>query len=293
MGKSAAPPSLVTITTSHPHAGGEISPSPALLPRNTGPSPRGWGNLFGYFELRPKARAIPTRVGKSGQHQVGRTAAPGHPHAGGEIPPRQPVSTPPGGPSPRGWGNPPTHRSGRSQRRAIPTRVGKSAWMPHIRVTSAGHPHAGGEITSNINMKTNIYGPSPRGWGNLCTLKVSRKVNRAIPTRVGKSTTGWSEKEIRAGHPHAGGEILPSVEMTERAIGPSPRGWGNRSSSKASAPAARAIPTRVGKSTPAFIPPSLHPGHPHAGGEIFGSGAVATSSDGPSPRGWGNLQRPS
>ena len=91
------------------------------------------------------------------------------------------------------------------------------------------------------------------------------------------------------GHPHAGGEIIGTVNPSSLSCGPSPRGWGNPSPSSKKSAAPRAIPTRVGKSPHEAHPPPLPPGHPHAGGEIYMCVPSDDASAGPSPRGWGNL----
>ena len=152
-----------------------------------GPSPRGWGNPEANRVIAEKARAIPTRVGKSlrtGKHAPKST---GHPHAGGEIA-SYPVAEQQGvGPSPRGWGNPSMIISINCSSRAIPTRVGKSWDSRKTQALQAGHPHAGGEIFHSGEFLTGIEGPSPRGWGNQSRRSQIGLRNRAIPTRVGKS----------------------------------------------------------------------------------------------------------
>ncbi len=194
------------------------------------------------------ARAIPTRVGKSfDPASLGHRLA-GHPHAGGEI--SFDISSPViiSGPSPRGWGNRWPASSGRSQVRAIPTRVGKSwpAVLPIAR--RSGHPHAGGEIKSDRSRGRRRRGPSPRGWGNHILAFVAKFPQRAIPTRVGKSTTSRKSSRPAPGHPHAGGEIERLLRWARPVAGPSPRGWGNPLLLALLPRDLRAIPTRVGKS---------------------------------------------
>ena len=52
-----------------------------------------------------------------------------------------------------------------------------------------------------------MFGPSPRGWGNRVRHAGRPSVERAIPTRVGKSLELEFALTQAAGHPHAGGEI--------------------------------------------------------------------------------------
>ena len=172
--------------------------------------------------------------------------------------------------------------------RAIPTRVGKSP-LATVRATSdAGHPHAGGEIACLARHDDVLAGPSPRGWGNPAGAGVTPTMARAIPTRVGKSTTGSISGISPAGHPHAGGEILRCKFVRLWFDGPSPRGWGNPAAGASSSGGFRAIPTRVGKSLLPNHAPTALAGHPHAGGEITCQPLTSQHRSGPSPRGWGN-----
>ncbi len=174
--------------TGHPHAGGEIHIRVICRRFRLGPSPRGWGNLFGVQISPAFDRAIPTRVGKSRPLWRESRNTPGHPHAGGEITVPDNDTAGSAGPSPRGWGNllvPDRHRS---DRRAIPTRVGKSLMDSPICCITSGHPHAGGEIRFVVSAAAPHPGPSPRGWGNLWPNRFLPGFARAIPTRVGKST---------------------------------------------------------------------------------------------------------
>src|SRR6185436_12920304 len=50
----------------HPHASGENSIMAATSCRNTGPSPREWGELADPYRNPVNKRTIPTRVGRTG-----------------------------------------------------------------------------------------------------------------------------------------------------------------------------------------------------------------------------------
>ena len=136
-------------------------------------------------------------------------------------------------------------------------------------------------------------GPSPRGWGNLYFFGVGFAHVRAIPTWVGKSGNDAITKPRTAGHPHVGGEIAGIWSPLANSDGPSPRGWGNHKSVHPIGHYFRAIPTWVGKSHLAQPLPEPLPGHPHVGGEIGMNTQNNNSPAGPSPRGWGNPNRPS
>ena len=213
----------------------------------------------------------------------------GHPHAGGEILFSHSTYFSGFGPSPRGWGNQLGDGLERLLKRAIPTRVGKSARSVSFSAMAAGHPHAGGEILTVECDGWHAYGPSPRGWGNRSCRPCSSQPRRAIPTRVGKSFSALLARSPPPGHPHAGGEISVNQPRRLRRCGPSPRGWGNLASTGHPSPVARAIPTRVGKSVSTSRAANTKSGHPHAGGEIRAAIERLNRHAGPSPRGWGNL----
>ncbi len=232
----------------HPHAGGEIQLVVKGRHLESGPSPRGWGNLLRLlFDLWVN-RSIPTRVGKSGCEVRSDQADSVHPHAGGEIISQNSSNSHSCGPSPRGWGNHFQPRCRACASRSIPTRVGKS---PRGFLRGAGravHPHAGGEIPEP-QMSMNVPpGPSPRGWGNPDYSGAIPPTSRSIPTRVGKSCRHQAHPYPRTVHPHAGGEIVFQKEKFALAFGPSPRGWGNPECFLPASRTGRSIPTRVGKS---------------------------------------------
>ena len=187
-------------------------------------------------------------MGKSSEGRLAPLAPAGHPHAGGEICQKRTRANVHGGPSPRGWGNLMKLAKEGFPTRAIPTRVGKSSHTGTHADSPSGHPHAGGEIRSNLYRGITTAGPSPRGWGNLGGRAENRRSQRAIPTRVGKSFSSSSRARRGSGHPHAGGEIQELNAHGGRVTGPSPRGWGNPSGCGVFWLGQRAIPTRVGKS---------------------------------------------
>ena len=146
VGKSATQAIPLSVTSGHPHAGGEIDLCTNLFGAKAGPSPRRWGNQLKLSKQSAPLRAIPTQVGKSYACLRSSVLRPGHPHAGGEINNNITGLRWYIGPSPRRWGNHASKGREHSPSRAIPTQVGKS----HRRISSAfvvaGHPHAGGEI---------------------------------------------------------------------------------------------------------------------------------------------------
>jgi hypothetical protein len=110
-------------------------------------------------------RFIPTRVGKAGSRRMARSILTVHPHAGGESTTWRSCSNLTTGPSPRGWGKLRWPVSQCSMDRSIPTRVGKALPTWRQLVSTAVHPHAGGESSPATQRQCDTDGPSPRGWG--------------------------------------------------------------------------------------------------------------------------------
>ena len=272
----------------HPHAGGDIDVERPDAVGGVGPSPRGWGHQMSAEQKHSAMRAIPTRVGTSRSGFCDEVKYPGHPHAGGDIREGVVGDLTYAGPSPRGWGHLKCALQQECRRRAIPTRVGTSRASHAVRRENPGHPHAGGDIPKKPRWFAAVPGPSPRGWGHRLGDIAEFAHDRAIPTRVGTSGARAGLRLGRAGHPHAGGDILVWFMVNAPHIGPSPRGWGHLKQFQFCSFCHRAIPTRVGTSLAEIISPIRPAGHPHAGGDIPLSLTQGDIPAGPSPRGWGH-----
>ena len=213
--------------------------------------------------------------------------SPDHPHAGGENAHTRPRAGTPGGPSPRGWGEPGRGDLDRRRPGTIPTRVGRTgrAWFGAARTED--HPHAGGENSRVYNSFGNRRGPSPRGWGEPTRQACERLELRTIPTRGGRRGGGQRGARRGADHPHAGGENVRGRTPPGAPHGPSPRGWGEPAPDSRGTRTGRTIPTRVGRTAARVLCARGPADHPHAGGENSNSAPRRARLGGPSPRGWG------
>ena len=113
---------------------------------------------------------------------------------------------------------------------------------------------------------------------------------RTIPTRVGRTAQSGIEQHKTADHPHAGGENVFHYGRNQLRHGPSPRGWGEHGHGRHDLAGVRTIPTRVGRTD---LPPLCFRApadHPHAGGENGICLKYRIAANGPSPRGWGELE---
>ena len=95
-----------SVTTVHPHTGGELGLSALLRLSSAGSSPHGWGTLDVQLFEHAQRRFIPTRVGNSYPQQGGGLGMSVHPHTGGELLSICCQTCLSGGSSPHGWGTP-------------------------------------------------------------------------------------------------------------------------------------------------------------------------------------------
>src|SRR5436190_188228 len=108
---------------------------------------------------------------------------------------------------------------------------------------SPDHPHACGENRQRGKGQWTRGGPSPRVWGERAGRWWGGGGLRTIPTRVGRTVRSISRLLLRADHPHACGENPQMVVQVWRRFGPSPRVWGELTSSLVTENAGRTIPT--------------------------------------------------
>ena len=193
----------------------------------------------------------------------------------------------PVGPSPRGWGERHLHRMTQGEARTIPTWVGRTQSAELASTKLADHPHVGGENVGTASGESYAIGPSPRGWGEREALDRVNQGDRTIPTWVGRTVPDGCGIPRRPDHPHVGGENAWIRVSRPPLIGPSPRGWGERSQPARSPDPLRTIPTWVGRTPSASPAPGGRSDHPHVGGENFAPRAHSRGRSGPSPRGWG------
>ncbi len=94
----------ISITSVHPHGGGERVTVCILKLKNGGSSPRGWGTVAQHKPIKSLLRFIPTGVGNGPLGRSRLWSWTVHPHGGGErfiTPLSSQLSS---GSSPRGWG---------------------------------------------------------------------------------------------------------------------------------------------------------------------------------------------
>ena len=130
----------------------------------------------------------------------------------------------------------------------------------------------------------------PHGCGDYDLAEaVPAVVERAIPTGVGTTWTGFSGNWKGMGHPHVRGDYGRRSGRRGGRTGPSPRAWGLQLGVLGLQGLNRAIPTCVGTTTSPRSPSPSSPGHPHVRGDYLPPEIVYVRGDGPSPRAWGLL----
>jgi len=124
-------------------------------------------------------------------------------------------------------------------------------------------------------------------WGEGIRCCKERRRRRIIPTRVGRRRSSAAPSANRPDHPHACGEKCHDCAKGRRIRGSSPRVWGEVQRRASHLPAARIIPTRVGRSSLARAGQAASADHPHACGEKNTSATGNRIRSGSSPRVWG------
>ena len=170
----------------YPRAGGETLSWPAHRLAADGLSPRGRGNPVELECIGAAAGSIPARAGKPPPPRRHAPRRRVYPRAGGETvePPR--VRADARGLSPRGRGNHPPDSKRNDRIGSIPARAGKPrAGLPATSMMQV-YPRAGGETMASQPKLTASTGLSPRGRGNLPSVRPASFRRRSIPARAGK-----------------------------------------------------------------------------------------------------------
>ena len=287
VGRSGRPRRRRRCFSEHPHVGGEKSRSATIARRNSGTSPRGWGEAVAVALRGSGVRNIPTWVGRSPRRRERADDLAEHPHVGGEKPLGLGTVRGCGGTSPRGWGEGRGARRGQGASRNIPTWVGRRWRRPRNPTLGPEHPHVGGEKTVMPMKARPTFGTSPRGWGEV-SLACGWVVGiRNIPTWVGRRFRPRPGSSAPSEHPHVGGEKPPRSGLLAHRAGTSPRGWGEVRVLRLPVLLRRNIPTWVGRRCSPAPRSRSATEHPHVGGEKERGTWWQPCASGTSPRGWG------
>ena len=150
-------------------SGGETLRRLAISLIETGPSPRGRGNLLQKTTPSLLLGTIPAWA------ETQMTAAQFMGSAG---------------PSPRGRGNRASIGPSEDIEGTIPAWAGKPSPVRSFQSPYQDHPRVGGETARPRNRANKIKGPSPRGRGNHHRGGCRRSCGRTIPAWAGKPRTG-------------------------------------------------------------------------------------------------------
>ena len=112
-------------------------------------------------------------------------------------------------------------------------------------------------------------------------------MNRNIPTGVGRSGMRSISSSCGTEHPHGRGEKDAAFLWLGRALGTSPRAWGEERLQKLLMVCCRNIPTGVGRSQDRPSSCRRTSEHPHGRGEKDAASASSVRFIGTSPRAWG------
>ena len=240
----------------HPHARGEHFKGTLIMDEADGSSPRTWGTRVTKPGRLTCCRFIPTHVGNTSASTSQRRSGSVHPHARGEHHAGCDHVSCGDGSSPRTWGTQWRWGGGRGHHRFIPTHVGNTNRVCPPTFTATVHPHARGEHPSRLSRGRDGFGSSPRTWGTPSSDCTGLQGSRFIPTHVGNTPPSRRACTGPSVHPHARGEHVAHPSMLRRHIGSSPRTWGTPVAERCRRGISRFIPTHVGNTEPAMVPPA-------------------------------------
>ena len=232
---------------------------------------------------------IPTRVGTRVPSYSSHSGTKDHPHACGDKSFIAALRKSGKGSSPRVWGQALRWWSYASASRIIPTRVGTRLALYSPPLPSWDHPHACGDKGLQCLMWLRQPGSSPRVWGQVALRLTQNCRNRIIPTRVGTSKETQEKRQGSEDHPHACGDKGLQCLMWLRQPGSSPRVWGQVALRLTQNCRNRIIPTRVGTSKETQEKRQGSEDHPHACGDKCKFANRRHSTQGSSPRVWGQV----
>ena len=98
-----------------------------------------------------------------------------------------------------------------------------------IMGNTGDHPHACGDKFHLIRQNVNVFGSSPRVWGQVNYSGGKTLITRIIPTRVGTRSFLLPYLENKGDHPHACGDKFKNHVIGAKDEGSSPRVWGQAS----------------------------------------------------------------
>ena len=256
-----------SIPAVHPHGCGERGNQVQYSGEGGGSSPRVWGTLSGWDEMRQRFRFIPTGVGNAIAQQIPFAPHAVHPHGCGERDGDRRTRRIKAGSSPRVWGTPRKPRRSPYRGRFIPTGVGNATQSTTCADAGAVHPHGCGERRLEKRKNSEGYGSSPRVWGTPENSGVQRAGCRFIPTGVGNASIVRYREWYGAVHPHGCGERANNNRTDYRCCGSSPRVWGTPIPVQPCPHQLRFIPTGVGNAVLMFAIKAVAAVHPHGCGE--------------------------
>ncbi len=129
------------------------------------------------------------------------------------------------------------------------------------------HPHACGEHAYMPLQAGHASGSSPRLWGTHLESAERTPKYRFIPTPVGNTLSKPQAPSVLSVHPHACGEHVPSLKVSQPSYGSSPRLWGTLDITAGITNYERFIPTPVGNTIEYLPSLEVRSVHPHACGE--------------------------
>ncbi len=170
----------------HPRVGGGTIGNNRSKIRDEGPSPRGRGNPSVVGSKAAASGTIPAWAGEPRRVVMRNSYVRDHPRVGGGTHEGAPPPKDVKGPSPRGRGNPQVPVIAALDPGTIPAWAGEPRPSGLPCAGCRDHPRVGGGTQCRAERDRPVWGPSPRGRGNLGQRRAEAQQPGTIPAWAGE-----------------------------------------------------------------------------------------------------------
>ena len=250
----------------YPRVGGGTGSAWRRRVRTDGLSPRGRGNHKVNASRIGGSRSIPAWAGEPGKGRAVGVGGQVYPRVGGGTALSLNGLNREKGLSPRGRGNPRGRSGCPGGVRSIPAWAGEPLRGVCPRHSETVYPRVGGGTTMLDGDYSIEEGLSPRGRGNRKGKSAKGSSGRSIPAWAGEPERQERQREQWKVYPRVGGGTWFTSLVVSSVRGLSPRGRGNRSTTKVKSCMRRSIPAWAGEPFWAQFAKSLRQVYPRVGG---------------------------
>ena len=246
-GKTRLSPFRLRMSSNHPRACGENSPTVPTSVLVTGSPPRMRGKPHRVKAVVKRQRITPAHAGKTTAQRFRRCVETDHPRACGENSSCSGIGLLLIGSPPRMRGKPRKDRHLVLVARITPAHAGKTDSGNYRQSSGADHPRACGENSSALLALSSALGSPPRMRGKLPGSRGTVRKGRITPAHAGKTSLVSGLRSVSTDHPRACGENNHVSLLGNIFGGSPPRMRGKRSSVPPKSRTLRITPAHAGK----------------------------------------------